>query len=153
MATAFFLSLSSPSSPRNDGVHHPEKKYIKKRCTTVCVCFPFAFRHTFYEISGKRPSLLLITAIISSLLFTPRKTSSLWTFYAAFVGAHLLPSFLHCRQTDEGEFSMQYFNLSQKIVVLRYLHCCFLRENSLIRYFFSFLLLPTLLAKKLRENF
>ena len=50
---------------------------------------------------------------------------------ATAVGAQDL--FYERQPADEGKFLLQYFNLSQKIVVLRYLHCCFLRENSLIR--------------------
>lgn len=60
-----------------------EENVIKKCCTTGSVVFSHFFCHTHcsprleFSFSGKRPSLLLITAIISSLLFTPKNLQSM----------------------------------------------------------------------------
>lgn len=90
----------------------------------------------------KKAQLLLITAIISSLLFTPKmetssRRSMSWSFPAT-AAAGITFIFQNSRQKENGKrwtnetnflFALQYFNLSLKIAVLRYLHCFQLLEN------------------------
>lgn len=108
-----------------------EKENIKNLAPPV-IFFFFSSSHTQFhsffssvsEFFWKKAQLLLITAIISSLLFTLEEKPPVRELFLPLLLAHMYSAQVEMKAT----FSLQYFNLSQKIVVLRYLHCCFLRE-------------------------
>lgn len=124
----------------------PEEKWIKKCCTTGLFSSFFCHSHWLAARFGceffleKGPVASYYCNNFCFIVCPPKRAGRKnlrsvawmsWTFCCFLAGAQLEAA------DDEGEkFSLQYFNSSQKIVVLRYLHCCFLRENSLIRQFF-----------------